>query len=58
MTRLEPNDWRFWASFYIVITDLDKLSDRVTEAGEISQDDIARLAENVGHLKSLKPDQD
>ncbi|MGN6035050.1 hypothetical protein ACP6NG_06680 [Brevibacterium casei] len=39
----------------LVIDNLAALSERVTEAGEISAADVELLAESVDHLKDYRP---
>lgn len=58
MTKLDMADWRSWALLFAVTSSLEALSDRVSESGEISPEDVKLLAENVGYLKDFKPDKD
>lgn len=58
MSNLSPTDWRSWALLFAVTSSLEALSDRVSEAGEISPEDVKLLAENVGYLKDFMPDKD
>lgn len=51
-------DWRSWTLLYAVTNSLEALSDRVSETGEISPEDVKLLAENVGYLKDFRPDKD
>ena len=58
MSNLSPTDWRSWSLLFAVTSSLEALSDRVSEAGEISPEDVKLLAENVGYLKDFMPDKD
>ena len=58
MTKLHMTDWRSWALLFAITNSLEALSDRVSEAGEISPEDVKLLTENVGYLKDFRPDKD
>lgn len=55
---MDKNDWKSWALLSAVIKNLEGLSERVTEAGAISDEDVKVLAESVDHLKEFRGSED
>ncbi|QPS33999.1 hypothetical protein [Brevibacterium casei] len=55
---MDKNDWKSWALLSAVINNLEALSERVTDAGAISDEDIKLLAESVDHLKEFRQSED
>ncbi|MGO2036494.1 MAG: hypothetical protein ACTH2U_08450 [Brevibacterium sp.] len=55
---MDKNKWESWAFLSATINNLEALSQRVTEAGAISDEDVKRLAEAVDDLKEFKQDED
>lgn len=58
MTKLDMSDWRSWALLYAAIDQLDVIAERISESGDVTDEDVKNLTELVGHFKEFRPDKD
>lgn len=52
------SDWRSWALLYAAIDQLDVIAERISESGDVTDEDVKNLTELVGHFKEFRPDKD
>lgn len=55
---MDKNKWESWAFLSATVNNLEALSQRVTEAGAISDEDVKLLAESVNDLKEFRGSED
>lgn len=58
MTKLDMSDWHSWALLYAAIDQLDVIAERISESGDVTDEDVKNLTELVGHFKEFRPDKD
>lgn len=52
------SDWHSWALLYAAIDQLDVIAERISESGDVTDEDVKNLTELVGHFKEFRPDKD